>query len=217
VQTQNATTVLAGRYVLEEELGRSGTGLVWRAADLLLGRTVAVKLVHPRLGDDPRFAACLGEEVRRMVSLSPPGIARPLTGGEIDARTDVFAVGALLFTLLTGQAPAGRRSPSEARSGLPRPLDRVVARALAQDPSSRFDSVAAFSAAPRPSEVAEPTGAGEPLHGGLRAWLGAPIAIALVAGAVIAAGLWLCRLEVGGPLGIRPADDHESGAASGDA
>lgn len=320
MQTRNATTVLAGRYALEEELGRSGTGQVWRAADLLLGRAVAVKLVHPRLGDDPTFAACLGEEVRRVASLSAPGIAqlldsgeqdgvpflvrehiegvsaravleetgafpipeatrvaaavlsalepvhdagvlhlhlklddvllmpdgavrvtdlgvgpavtasRPpdeaarllggeglapeqLAGGQIDARTDVFAVGALLFTLLTGKAPAGRRSPSEARSSVPRPLDRVVARALAPDPSSRFDGVAAFSAALRLPEVAEPTTDGEPRHGGVGAWLGMPIAIAVVAAAVIAAGLWLGRLEVGGPLGIRPTDDRESTAA----
>ena len=47
MQTRNATLVLAGRYALEEELGRSGTGLIRRAADLLLGRAVAVKLVRP--------------------------------------------------------------------------------------------------------------------------------------------------------------------------
>ena len=83
-QTTEPAPVLVGRYALEEELGRSRTGMVWRSQDPLLRRSVAVKLIHPRLADDPGFAQAFRDEARNVAVLSAPGVARLLDTGEQD-------------------------------------------------------------------------------------------------------------------------------------
>jgi len=66
--------VLCGRYRLERRLASGGMGEVWRARDLDLDRAVAVKLLHPHLGDNPDLVARFRREARAAARLSHPGI-----------------------------------------------------------------------------------------------------------------------------------------------
>jgi len=78
-----------------------------------------------------------------------------IAGQGVDARTDIYALGCLLFKAVTGSVPFTREddvaklwahvndappAPSEARGGVPPALDDVVRRALAKQPEERFPS-----------------------------------------------------------------------------
>ena len=303
--------VLADRYALEEELGRSRTGLVCRSMDPLLRREVAVKLVHPHLADDPVFAEALRAQARRVAAVSVPGIARLLdtgeqdgvvylvreyapgeslrsrldrdgtaspeetvrigamllrvlaeahdrdvlhlsldpddvivaadgsvhlidlgiggaiaasranesasllgedylapeqiAGGGCDARTDVYAVAAVLFEMLTGEPPRGRTSARAVREAVPRSLDRAVARGLDPDPERRYADARSFADALEGSIDAHQVDAPEEERSNVFAWIGVPALVVGLAAVLITLGLWFGELEVGGPLGIRPA------------
>jgi eukaryotic-like serine/threonine-protein kinase len=74
-------TVIAGRYRLDELLGRGGMSEVWRAEDLELGRHVAIKLLAPD-ADTARFE----REARAVASLAHPNITQLYDYGESDGR-----------------------------------------------------------------------------------------------------------------------------------
>ena len=57
--------VVAGRYVLLQEIGRGGMGIVWLAEDRMIGRRVAVKELHLPAGVPPEERAVLEERVLR--------------------------------------------------------------------------------------------------------------------------------------------------------
>jgi len=77
-------TSLGDRYVLREPVARGGMGEVWRAEDLVLSRTVAVKVLLPSLSSDPGFAERFRTEARAMAALSDPRIVEVYDYGQVD-------------------------------------------------------------------------------------------------------------------------------------
>jgi eukaryotic-like serine/threonine-protein kinase len=73
------------RYLLERRIAVGGMGEVWEASDTRLGRSVAVKVLRPELGDDPEFLHRFRIEARTVASLDNPGIAAVHDYGEDEA------------------------------------------------------------------------------------------------------------------------------------
>jgi len=95
--------------------------------------------------------------------VAPDWLAPEQLAGEApDARSDVFSTGAIAYELIAGARPFEAPEPrSVARriragdapplativEGIPRPIERIVARSLALDPRDRFDDGAALATA----------------------------------------------------------------------
>ena len=78
-----------------------------------------------------------------------------IDGGRVDARSDIYAAGCVLYELLTGTPPFTApspvavayqhvrevaRPPSEVIAGLPRQLDAIVLKALSKNPLNRYQN-----------------------------------------------------------------------------
>jgi eukaryotic-like serine/threonine-protein kinase len=101
----------------------------------------------------------VGDVVRGTAAYLSPEQAR---ASAVDARSDVYSAGCLLFTMLTGRPPFTADTvaelarmhvreqpptPSSVRPDLPARLDPIVLRALAKDPADRFPDAASMRAA----------------------------------------------------------------------
>ncbi|WP_127499848.1 serine/threonine-protein kinase [Actinoplanes solisilvae] len=82
---------IAGRYRLVEKLGTGGMSEVWRGFDETLGRSVAVKVLSPRLAGDQVFRDRLRQEALAAARLCHPHITGIFDFGEspLDERLTV--------------------------------------------------------------------------------------------------------------------------------
>src|SRR5437763_1320030 len=73
-----------GGYLIEEELGRGGMGIVYRARQLALDREVALKVIAPPVADDPVFVRRFKAESRIAASVEHPNVVPIYEAGERD-------------------------------------------------------------------------------------------------------------------------------------
>lgn len=324
-----AGRALGGRYRLDQPLARGGMAQVWKGTDLVLGRKVAIKMLHSHLAEDPSFAERFRREAQAAARLNHPrivaiydsvaeagvsalileyvksvtlrvsldegqlevhraigivaqvaealqeahaagvvhrdikpanilicspdttedaasdvprvrvtdfGIAKALEGADIDltktgamlgtakylapeqvegqrvdARTDIYGLGVVLYEAITGRVPWHADTdlatamarlhtdpvpPRQLRSDVSRDLETVILRALARDPADRFASAEEFRAAllavdPGPADLtpALPVVADAPgFLQSERGWLVPALAIGVVVAVLIEIG-----------------------------
>src|SRR5919197_3465900 len=70
-------------YLLQDEIGRGGMAVVYRAEDLRLGRNVALKLLAPELSKNEKFQQRFMRESRLAASLDHPNIIPIYEAGEV--------------------------------------------------------------------------------------------------------------------------------------
>jgi serine/threonine protein kinase len=73
-QDMNAPVILNNRYQLQERLGTGGMAMVYRAHDLTLERTVAIKILRKDFSNDPSFRQRFHQEAKAAANLSHPNI-----------------------------------------------------------------------------------------------------------------------------------------------
>uniref|UniRef100_UPI00059263AD Stk1 family PASTA domain-containing Ser/Thr kinase n=1 Tax=Nocardia vinacea TaxID=96468 RepID=UPI00059263AD len=132
-----------------------------KPANIMINRAGAVKVM------DFGIARAIADSSNPMTQTAAViGTAQYLSpeqarGETVDARSDVYSVGCVLFEILTGEPPftgdspiavayqhvrEDPRLPSHVHNGVPRELDSVVLKAMSKNPANRYQSAAEMRA-----------------------------------------------------------------------
>jgi len=123
-----------------------------KPANILLNREGRVKIADFGLAKRSNLIggdSAPAPTVSRVVVGSPDFVAPESLDSKTDPdhRADLYAVGVMLYQLLTGRIPRGSfKAPSEVVPGLDPRLDAVVVRATQSDPEDRYASASAVRA-----------------------------------------------------------------------
>jgi beta-lactam-binding protein with PASTA domain len=154
-------------------------------------------------------------------------------GHAVSAASDLYAVGVILYELLTGAVPfdgdtavviafkqvaAQPLAPSVANPAAPAVLDEIVLRALAKDPAARYAGAEEFIAALRGARERLPAGAATAIFATPPPGAGAPgtATHAVPVGTALSTGVPPAALLLppdGGSLGVPPPADEDEQAA----
>src|SRR6204780_246588 len=101
---------LLDHYRIDSLVARSGMASIFRATDILNGRTVAIKIPHPEMEADPNLFERFKREREIGEKLDHPGVMKVL---KEDLRSRIYMVmewgaGELLGNLMRGKFPPER-------------------------------------------------------------------------------------------------------------
>jgi serine/threonine-protein kinase len=107
---------LSGRYETAERLGSGGMSNVYKATDLILERTVAVKVLAEHLSDDERFVARFRREALAVAKLIHPNIVQVYDTGVDEGRHYIvmeYVSGRSGAQILQRHGPVGPETAAE--------------------------------------------------------------------------------------------------------
>ena len=169
------------------------------------------KYQAPSIAGETTIAAPLGETqvLGTLLYMSP----EQLEGKEADARSDIFAFGAVLYEMLTGRRALHRPSTidtvfageseaplslHESIKGMPVDLERLIGRCLQEDPANRYGS--ADEVHEELKALAASLAPAGPLRLSRNAWIA--VAAALVLAGLLAGWLWRVSSRQRWALGV---------------
>jgi serine/threonine-protein kinase len=146
-----------------------------------------------------------------------------IVGRGVDARSDIFSFGVVLYEMLTGQPAFGQDGALSIRAAIlegdpppvsslqpqvPPELDAVVRRCLAKSPERRWQTAADLARALQQvsDSIGTSSGAAAGVGASRRAKWGAATALAVVLVAVAGSALWIKSLPTSPPTEAAPAD-----------
>jgi serine/threonine-protein kinase len=94
--------VVDGRYRLEEEIGRGGHGLVFRAIDQQSGSELALKILNTAISEDPQYTVRLWREAQSLAALWGSSVVRVFGFGTDESAGLVY----MAMELLQGETLA---------------------------------------------------------------------------------------------------------------
>jgi serine/threonine-protein kinase len=101
---------IADRYEVQQEIGKGGMARVYRAQDIRLQRTVALKILAPQLSVDTEFIKRFEREASVSARLGHPNIVTVYDRGEYDGLLYIsmeYIEGRTLHTILKDQGALG--------------------------------------------------------------------------------------------------------------